>query len=29
LRVTNDGQIAVLRDYFRPATDSAPPPFSS
>jgi uncharacterized protein len=25
LRVTNDGQIAVLRDYFRPAPDSTPP----
>jgi uncharacterized protein len=25
LRVTDDGQIATLRDYFRPAPDSAPP----
>jgi ketosteroid isomerase-like protein len=25
LRVTDDGQIAALRDYFRPAPDSAPP----
>ena len=25
LRVTDDGRIAVLRDYFRPAPDSAPP----
>ncbi len=27
LRVTNDGHIAALRDYYRPAPDSAPPAF--
>ena len=29
LRVTNDGQIAALRDYFRPAPGSAPPVHTS